>query len=51
MTVLAENARNENLSYVCIQDAVEALNHAKSKTNLDDLIVVCGSFYLLEKII
>jgi folylpolyglutamate synthase/dihydropteroate synthase len=33
------------------KQAKEALNHSKTTANHDDLILICGSFYLLEKII
>lgn len=39
------------IQYKLFSNATEALNHSKLNANTNDLILVCGSFYLLEKII
>jgi folylpolyglutamate synthase/dihydropteroate synthase len=33
------------------QSPIEALNYCKTVANADDLILICGSFYLIEKIL
>ncbi|MDA7804268.1 bifunctional folylpolyglutamate synthase/dihydrofolate synthase [Crocinitomix sp.] len=46
-----EVANKTKLIYNTFEDAVTALNTCKSDAQSDDLILVCGSFYLMEKII
>lgn len=44
-------AKSIGIQYKLFKQAKDALNHSKKTANLDDLILICGSFYLLEKII
>jgi folylpolyglutamate synthase/dihydropteroate synthase len=44
-------AQSIGIQYKLFKQAKDALNHSKKTANLDDLITICGSFYLLEKII
>lgn len=44
-------AQSLGIQYKLFKQAKEALNHSKTTANHDDLILICGSFYLLEKII
>jgi dihydrofolate synthase/folylpolyglutamate synthase len=44
-------AQSIGIQYKLFKQAKDALNHSKKTANLDDLILICGSFYLLEKII
>jgi dihydrofolate synthase/folylpolyglutamate synthase len=39
------------IQYKLFSNASKALNHSKLNANTNDLILICGSFYLLEKII
>lgn len=39
------------IQYKLFSNASNALNHSKLNANTNDLILICGSFYLLEKII
>ena len=43
--------KNLELSYKLFDSPIEALNKCKSDAQISDLILVCGSFYLMEKII
>lgn len=42
---------NSQLNYQLFDAPLTALNKCKSDARMDDLILVCGSFYLMEKII
>ena len=44
-------AQSIGIQYKLFNQAKDALNHSKTTANPDDLILICGSFYLLEKII
>lgn len=44
-------AKKNNLSFFLFDDPEKALNACKREAGKDDLILICGSFYLLEKII
>lgn len=43
--------KNIELKHELFQDPLDALNRCKSVAQTGDLILVCGSFYLMEKII
>lgn len=45
-----EAAESYELKYTLYGDVTAALNKCKSEAEPDDLILVCGSFYLMEKI-
>ncbi len=44
-------AQSIGIEYKLFSQATDALNHSKLTAKPDDLILICGSFYLLEKII
>ncbi len=43
--------RKMNVQAKIHQSPLEALNYCKTVANADDLILICGSFYLIEKIL
>lgn len=48
---LKELAEKHELPYQLFNDSSEALKQAQKDASVDDLVLVCGSFFLLEKII
>lgn len=51
LTDFESEAQSIGIQYKLFKQAIDALNHSKTTANPDDLILICGSFYLLEKII
>ena len=46
-----EEANRLGLTFSTFADPVEALTRCKAESNSNDLILICGSFYLMEKLI
>lgn len=48
--LLAESARSRNLKGECYDDVNEAILEAKKQASNHDVIIVCGSFFILSEI-
>jgi folylpolyglutamate synthase/dihydropteroate synthase len=47
---LAETALKKNLNGNCFDDVNEAIREAKKQAKINDVIIVCGSFFILSEI-
>jgi dihydrofolate synthase/folylpolyglutamate synthase len=48
--LLAETALKKNLNGNCFDDVNEAIREAKKQAKINDVIIVCGSFFILSEI-
>ena len=48
--ILKEKAREFNLNGIVMKDVNEAIKEAKSRANKDDLILICGSVFLVGEV-
>ena len=48
--LLAETALKKNLIGNCFDDVNEAIREAKKQAKINDVIIVCGSFFILSEI-